>query len=67
MNKFKLGLPMRLFFLFTGAVMSLGVWLTGIELVHWLLFVPPAFFLLAAVTGICPGIIFWNRVVGKSN
>ena len=66
MNKFKLGLPMRLFFLFTGAVMSLGVWLTGVEVVHWLLFVPPVFFLIAAVTGICPGIIFWNRVAGKS-
>jgi hypothetical protein len=35
-----------------------GIWLTGFNLVHWLLYVPVVFFYFAAVTGICPGLIF---------
>jgi len=58
MNKFKVSAAMRLFFLVAGSVLWLGIWLTGFSAVHWLLYVPPAFFYFAALTGICPGMIF---------
>ncbi|MEK7735069.1 MAG: hypothetical protein AAB329_06470, partial [Pseudomonadota bacterium] len=36
----------------------LGIWLTGFNTVHWVLYLPAAFFISAAVTGICPGMGF---------
>jgi ABC-type polysaccharide/polyol phosphate export permease len=58
MSKFMINSPMRFFFLFAGTVIWLGIWLTGLETAHWLLYVPAVFFYFAAITGICPGIIF---------
>lgn len=49
---------MRFFLLVIGSVILLGVWLTGFDKVHWLLYVPVMFFYFAAVTGICPGLSF---------
>lgn len=49
---------MRFFFLVVGSVILLGIWLTGFNVVHWLLFLPVVFLYFAAVTGICPGLIF---------
>jgi len=49
---------MRFFFFVVGSVVLIGIWLTGFNVVHWLLYVPVVFFYFAAVTGICPGLIF---------
>jgi hypothetical protein len=49
---------MRFFLLVIGSVILLGIWLTGFDKVHWLLYVPVVFFYFAAVTGICPGLAF---------
>jgi hypothetical protein len=49
---------MRFFFLVVGSVVLLGIWLTGFNTAHWLLYVPVVFFYFAAVTGICPGLTF---------
>jgi hypothetical protein len=56
MNKYMIGPAMR-FFLFSGSVIWLGIWLTGFSNAHWLLYIPGVFFYFAAVTGICPGLI----------
>ena len=63
MRKYQVGPAMRLFFLATSAVLSLGIWLTGYDAVHWLLYLPAIAFLFAAVTGICPGIIISNLIL----
>jgi hypothetical protein len=47
----------RLFFLVSGAIIWLGIGLTGFADVHWLLYVPAVFFAFAVVTGVCPGLI----------
>lgn len=49
---------MRFFFFVVGSVVLLGMWLTGFDKVHWLLYVPVAFFYFATITGICPGLVF---------
>jgi hypothetical protein len=54
----KISAAMRFFFFVVGSVVLLGIWLTGFNIVHWLLYVPVVFFYFAAVTGICPGLIF---------
>jgi len=42
--------------------MLLGIWLTGFNIAHWLLFVPVVFFYFAAATGICPGLVFSGKL-----
>ena len=54
----KVSAAMRFFFLVVGSVVLLGIWLTDFDKVHWLLYLPVVFFYFAAVTGICPGLIF---------
>lgn len=53
---------LRMLFLSVAGVIALGIWLTGFDNVHWLLYVPVAFLSFAGVTGICPGLIFWNKL-----
>ena len=58
MKKYMISNSMRFFFLVTGTVIWTGMWLTGFSIVHWLLYVPGILFYFAAISGICPGIIF---------
>jgi len=58
----KMDLAMKAFFFFAGLVLWAGIWLTGFDVVHWLLYLPATFFLFSAVTGICPGMIFFKEV-----
>lgn len=67
MNKYMIDSSMRFFFLLTAAVVSLGIWLTGFSTVHWLLYVPAAFFYFAAITGICPGLIISRFIFGNKS
>lgn len=58
----KMEASMKAFFLFAGLVLWSGIWLTGFEVAHWLLYLPATFFLISAITGICPGMIFFKEV-----
>ena len=58
---------MKAFFLFAGLVLWTGIWLTGFDVVHWVLYLPASFFLISAVTGICPGMIFFKEVFREEN
>ena len=62
-SSYKLQPPMRLFFAVTGIVIWIGIGLTGFAVVNWILYIPAVFFLFAALTGICPGIIISQRVL----
>jgi len=62
---YKIGKSMRVFFAVSGIILWLGIWLTGFETVHWLLYLPAAFFLFASATGICPGMIISRKITGE--
>lgn len=53
---------MRLFFFVLSSVILLGIWLTGFNNVHWLLYLPVALLYMAAVIGFCPGLHFSGMV-----
>jgi len=55
----------RFFFLNFGIIISLGIFLTGYEKVHWLLFLPAGFMFFAAITGICPALIISKKIFDK--
>lgn len=61
----KMELSMKVFFLFVGLLLWAGIWLTGFDRIHWLLYLPATFFLFSAITGICPGMIFFNELFNK--
>ena len=65
MEQYKISRAMRFFFLVAGSLLWVGIWLTGFTTVHWLLYIPAVFFLFAAATGICPGMIVSNLLFGK--
>ena len=52
----------RMLFLFMAAFISLGIWLTGINNVHWLLYIPPVVLVFAGVTSICPGYTIFRKL-----
>ena len=57
MSYFKSSPAVRLFFFIVSFNIWLGIWLTGFGVAHWWLYMPGGFFLFAAVTGFCPGMI----------
>ena len=48
---------MRMFMLNSSVFILIGIWLTGFDKVHWFIYFVPAFFLFAAVTGLCLGLV----------
>jgi len=47
---------MRLFMFNASLFILGGIWLTGFDVVHWLLYLVPGFFIFAAATGLCLGL-----------
>ena len=67
MKDFMIGAPIRFFLLVVACVMWAGIWLTGFDTAHWLLYLPAVFFVFAAVTGICPGMFFSRSLFSKGS
>lgn len=61
----KISTAMRFFFLIASTWLWLGIWLTGFATIHWIVYIPAVFFLFAATTGICPGIIISNALFSE--
>ncbi len=53
---------MRMTLLTIAAMILLGIWLTGFDRAHWLLYLPAGFLAFAGLTGICPGVIIWSKL-----
>ena len=60
---FKASNTVRLFFFNSSILLLIGIWLTGFDKVHWLLYIFPAFLLFAAATGFCPGMVMSKYIL----
>jgi hypothetical protein len=58
---------MRFFLFVSGTFVWTGIWLTGFDVVHWVLYLPAIFFAFAVITGICPGLIVSNLLFGENS
>ena len=67
MKEYLISKSMRFFFLVSASIIWLGIYLTGFNVVHWILYIPALFFTFAAVTGICPGMIFSKLLFKDKN
>ncbi len=45
---------MRVWFAFMGSLLWAGIYFTGFSTVNWMIYVPAAGFIFAAITGFCP-------------
>ncbi len=52
----------RMLFLVMAILISAGIYLSGYKSVHWLLYIPAAALLFAAITGICPGMMLFKKM-----
>jgi len=59
------GAAFRFFVFALACLILLGIYLTGFNVVHWVLYLPVAFLAFAAITGICPGMMLANKLFGK--
>ena len=57
---------LRMTFLLIGLFIFLGIWLTGLNVAHWVLFLPAVFLMFAGLTGICPSLII-NKMIFKES
>ena len=53
---------MRMTQLTIAIVILAGIWLTGFDSVHWLLYVPAALLAFAGLSGICLGMRVWGKL-----
>jgi len=54
-------------FLMVAGLILLGIWLTGFNVVHWVLYLPVAALVFAGVTGICPGYLIFKKLGFKGS
>jgi len=58
---------MRMFMFNASVFILIGIWLSGFDQVHWFIYFVPVFFLLAAVTGFCPGMVIPRLIFDRNN
>ena len=58
---------MRLWFLGPMLMLWIGIYLTGFELVHWLIYLPAVMSIFALITGLCPGMFLIRTILKKIN
>jgi len=56
---------MRLFMFNASLIILVGIWLTGFEIIHWSLYLEPVFFIFAAVTGLCLGLVIPRMIFNR--
>ena len=67
MEKYKSDKATRFFLFVSATFVWIGIWLTGFDAAHWVLYIPAIFFTLAVITGICPGMIVSKLLFGEKS
>lgn len=52
----------RMLFLTVAVLVLTGIWLTGWQQAHWLLYGLAGLLTFAGVTGICPGLMLYRKL-----
>ncbi len=52
----------RMLFLTIAGLLTGGIFLSGWDQVHWLLYVPAVMLVFAGATGICPGLLLYKKM-----
>lgn len=52
----------RMVFVSVAVLVITGMWLTGFDKVHWIMYIPVVLLSFAGISGICVGEIFWSKL-----
>ncbi len=52
----------RMLFLTIAGLLGAGIFLSGWDQVHWLLYLPVVMLVFAGLTGICPGLLLLKKM-----
>ncbi|MCW8928880.1 MAG: hypothetical protein OQL19_01425 [Gammaproteobacteria bacterium] len=52
----------RMLFFTVAILITLGIYFTGWETVHWTLYLPVVMLIFAGISGICPGLLLYKKV-----
>jgi len=63
MSAYKSNIPLRAFYLFAAGMIWLGIWQTGFSQSSWILYVPAITFIFGGITGYCPSLIAFRKVM----
>jgi len=58
---------LRIWFVFVAILLWTGIYLTGFSNVSWILYIPAAGFILAAIIGICPSFLIASKLFGAKD
>jgi len=56
---------MRAWFAFLGIILWTGICLTGFANVNWLIYIPAAALMVAAIIGVCPSQVAFSKLLGS--
>ena len=59
---FKASKEVRFVFFNASVILLIAIYLSGYNTVHWLSYFVPTFMLFAAITGLCPGLVFAKKI-----
>ena len=62
-----MSIQIRILLFLAGVITWIGIYQTGLETVHWVLFLPASFFLFASLTGICPGLVALQKIFATTD
>lgn len=65
MKQYKSNASLRAFYVFAATTIWLGIWLTGVSEASWVFYIPGVTFVFAAITGFCPSLIAFRKVLNQ--
>ena len=63
MENFKISNEMRLWFIGPILMLWIGIYFTGFDVVHWLIYIPAVMSVFAFITGLCPGMFLIRNIL----
>ena len=63
MKNLKINSEMRLWFIGPILMLWIGIYLTGFDVIHWLVYIPAVMSVFAFATGLCPGMFLIRNIL----
>ena len=63
LKNLKISNEMRLWFIGPIVMLWIGIYLTGFDVVHWLIYIPAVMSVFAFITGLCPGMFLIRNIL----
>jgi len=63
MDNLKISNEMRFWFIGPMLMLWIGIYFTGLDVIHWLIYIPAVMSVFALATGLCPGMLLIRNIL----